>query len=238
MEEFQIQSAQNIGIKQNIAPITSRIFAYIIDGLIQFFYMLAMVFLLGLLELDFRDYWAFYMVLTLPIFLYYLLFESLWNGQTIGKNAMQIRVVQLDGSKPSFASYSIRWLFRIIDVILTSGGVAIVTILLNGKGQRLGDIAAGTTVISLKKRIDISNTLMQFIPPNYQPKYPQVTLFKDVEMQAIKSIYETAKKTENHAVILKLKQQLTTVMQVTPEELPIDFINTVIKDYNYYTQKM
>ena len=123
------------------------------------------------------------MTIGLPLFLYHLLWEMFWNGRSPGKAVMKLRVVKLDGSKPSFSNYLLRWLLRIIDLTLTSGAVALVTILFNGRGQRLGDIAATTTVISEKKTMDLHRTLLIDIPEGYVPTYPQVTVFSDREMQ-------------------------------------------------------
>ena len=146
--------------------------------------------------------------------------------------------LQCYSSKPTFANYLVRWLLRIVDVVFTTGGVAVLTILIRGNGQRVGDIAAGTTVISEKTRVKLSDTLLKELPVNYKPTYSQVTLFKDSEMQTIKSLYDTAKRKGQHNVILKLRNRIVEVMQVETSEQPIDFVDRVIKDYNYYTQNM
>ncbi|MBL4663872.1 MAG: RDD family protein, partial [Flavobacteriaceae bacterium] len=171
-------------------------------------------------------------------FLYHLLWEMFWDGRSPGKAVMKLRVVKIDGTKPAFSSYLLRWLFRLIDLSLTSGAVALITILFNGKGQRWGDMAANTTVISEKRTMDMSRTLLIDIPDGYVPTYPQVTVFTDREMQTIKSIFMEAKLKGNHNVILKLTKRVNTVMDTTSEETPIKFIDTVIKDYNFYTQQM
>lgn len=238
MEEFQIETAQNVGIVQNAAGIMDRMWAYLIDSAIIYLYLFAVIMLLVLLDLDFRDTWAIYLLVSLPAFLYYVLLETFWNGQTIGKNAMKTRVVKLDGSKPSFANYFVRWLLRVIDVVLTSGGLAALTILMRGNGQRVGDIAAQTTVISEKRKVTIQDTIIRDIAPDYVPTYSQVTLFKDSEMQTIKNLFDDAKRKGNHKVILKLFIKVKDVMLVETEEQPLDFLDTVIKDYNYYTQNM
>ena len=160
------------------------------------------------------------------------------DGKTVGKSFMQIRVVKLDGTKPSFANYFVRWILRIIDVSLSSGGIAVLTILIRGKGQRVGDIAAGTTVISEKKRIFLKDTLLRELPSDYVPKFPQVTIFKDNEMQTIKELYDNAKRNGSHNVILSLSERIKKVMQVSTDLKPIDFVDVVIKDYNFYTQQL
>ena len=208
MDNFQIETAQNVSIYQNVAGIGDRILAYIIDILIIFSYWLLSIFLLGALGTDDDDVWVFMMVLGLPIFLYHLFFETFWNGRSPGKAAMKLRVVKLDGSKPGFGSYFARWLMRIVDISITTGGVAVVSILISDKGQRLGDLAASTTVISEKKRVNLSQSLLVTVPDNYVPTYPQVTVFNDQDVQTIKTLYTDAKRNGNHNVIVKLAERL------------------------------
>lgn len=238
MDNFQIETAQNVNIAQNVGGVGERILAFIVDTLIIGAYIIIATMALGALGLsDDLGFFAF-VALGLPIFVYSLLWETFWNGRTPGKALLKLRVVKLDGSKPSFSNYLIRWLLRIIDISLTSGALALVTILLNGKGQRLGDIAATTTVISEKKTVVLAQTLVTDIPEGYVPKYPQVTVFNDSEMQTIKNLFWDAKRNGSHNVILKLTKKISKVMEVSPDETPIAFVEKVIKDYNYYTQNM
>jgi len=238
MEQFQIETAQNISISQNTAHLGDRMLAYLIDSFIILVYFVLMIILLVSLNDDYGDMWALYMVLSLPAFLYYVLLETFMNGQTVGKNLMQIRVVKLDGSKAGFASYFIRWILRIIDVVLTSGGVAVFTILIKGTGQRVGDIAAGTTVITEKKKIFLTDTLLRDLPKGYSPKFPQVTLFKDREMQTIKELYDASKRNGDHNVIVSLSNQIKKVTEIATDMKPVEFVDIVIMDYSYYTQQM
>ena len=237
MDNFQIETAQNISIQQNVAGIGERILAFIIDLSIIVIYLVLASLVMAGLNADSGSEIMYYMVLGLPTFLYYLLWETFWNGRTPGKALLQIRVVRKDGSRPQFSNYLVRWLLRIIDISLTTGGVAVVTILLNGKGQRLGDIAAGTTVISEKKKIGIDNTLIMDLPENYQPKYPQVTILSDTDIQEIKNIYQDARREGQHHLILSLSEKIAELIDVKVEERPMEFVQRVISDYNYYTQQ-
>lgn len=238
MDNFQIETAQNVNIAQHVAGIGERILAYLIDGLLMGAYIFAVIYIFSNLELGGDYMMVLSMTIGLPIFLYHLLWEMLWNGRSPGKAAMGLRVVKLDGTQPSFSNYLIRWLLRIIDITATSGSLALVSILLNGKGQRVGDIAAATTVISEKQTTHFSETVLIDIPEDYVPKYPQVTIFSDTEMQTIKNIFREAQVNRHHNIILKLAKRVATVMEIQLEETekPITFIDRVIKDYNYYTQ--
>ena len=237
MDNFQIETAQNIGILQNSASIGDRILAFLIDLFIIIMYSIISMLLLAGLEADRFGEMVYYVVIGLPIFLYYLLFETFWGGKTPGKAALKIRVVKLDGSRPAFSNYLIRWLLRIIDISLGSGSIAVVTILLNGKGQRLGDMAAKTTVITEKRKVSLANTLAVEIPEDYVPKYPQVTILKDRDVQEIKEIYRNARIKGNHNIIIALAEKLSSLLGVKFEEKPIVFVKQVIEDYNYFTQQ-
>jgi hypothetical protein len=160
------------------------------------------------------------------------------NGQSPGKYFLHIRVTKIDGSKPTFGSYLIRWMLRLIDISMASGSVALLTILLNGKGQRLGDLAAGTTVISEKKQITINDTLNVDLKENYTPTFPQVTLLNDTDVQTIKNLYKTALKKKNYVTINALKDKIIELTEIKTNLRSIDFVDTIIKDYNYYTQEM
>jgi uncharacterized RDD family membrane protein YckC len=238
MDKFQIETSQNVGIHQNVAGITDRMLAFLIDSMVILSYYILIIWILAALDLDLRDFWALYLLASLPGFLYYLLLEPLQTVKTVGKYILQTRVVKLDGSKPAFSNYFLRWLLRFVEVTLTSCGVATITILLNGKGQRLGDIAAGTAVISEKHNIQLSDTLHEEIPVDYQPSYPQVTVFTDKDMREIKNIFKDAQKYRNHEVILKLSSQIEKVLEIKTSETPLEFVEKVIMDYNYYTQNM
>ncbi|HBR54801.1 MAG TPA: RDD family protein [Flavobacteriaceae bacterium] len=239
MDNFQIETAQNVNIAQNVGGVGERVLAFIVDYAIIFLYIVLVSIALGALDGVSEDFEILvYMTIGLPIFCYSLLWETFWNGRSPGKALLKLRVVKLDGSKPAFSNYFIRWLLRIIDISATSGALALVTVLLNGKGQRLGDIAASTTVITEKKVIGLAQTLVMDIPEGYVPKYPQVTVFTDAEMSTIKSLFWDAKYHGNHNVILKLTKRLSKVMDVTPDETPIAFVDKVVKDYNFYTQNM
>lgn len=238
MDNFQIETAQNIAITQNVAHVTTRIGSYLIDALFIFGYYLIIILIMGMLDIPLNmEYMSLFVLLGLPVFFYSLLFEVLMNGQTPGKYFNQTRVVKIDGSKPTFGSYLIRWLLRIVDFSLASGSVAVLTILLNGKGQRLGDIAAGTTVISEKKRITLKDTIATDVEDNYTPTYSQVTLLTDNDIHTIKNVYRDAMKKRNHKVILKLHAKIIELTGISTEQKPTEFVDTVIKDYHYFARQ-
>jgi uncharacterized RDD family membrane protein YckC len=238
MDDFQIETAQNISINQQVASLSTRIGSYLIDLLLIASYFIVVVIIINALDIKLGlDSYVTYTLLTLPILFYSLLFETLLNGQTPGKMLNNIRVVKKDGSKPAFGNFLLRWVLRIIDIQIASGSVAILTILLNGKGQRLGDLAAGTTVIREKQKITLKDTLLADLPDDYKPVYAQVTLLSDNDIQIIKNLYQKSVRRGDHNIILRLHDKILKLTDIKTVQKPIEFVETVIKDYNYFTQK-
>jgi uncharacterized RDD family membrane protein YckC len=90
------------------------------------------------------------MLTVAPLF-YFVIFEYQWNGQTPGKRVAGIRVIRTSGLSIDRTSASLRNLFRILDLLPTSYMVGIWSMMLTSNQQRLGDLVAGTIVISLPK---------------------------------------------------------------------------------------
>ncbi len=81
------------------------------------------------------------------IFGYFWVSESLWSGQTVGKKAFRLRAVGDRGEPLTFAQAGIRNIVRIVDFLPYAYGVGLIVLFVNGKGKRLGDLAAGTIVV-------------------------------------------------------------------------------------------
>jgi len=117
--------------------------------------------------------------------------------------------------------------------------VGIVTIAINKNVQRLGDIAAGTAVISLKSKVTIDSTILQEIDDNYVPIYPTVIRLSDNDVRIIKENFELAYMKKDYAVINKLKVKIEEVTGIKNQSgNDMDFLRTILKDYNYYTRNM
>ena len=81
------------------------------------------------------------------IFGYFWLSEVLWSGQTVGKKVFRLRAVGDRGEPLTFMQAGIRNIVRIADFLPYGYGVGMVVLFANGKGKRLGDLAAGTIVV-------------------------------------------------------------------------------------------
>jgi hypothetical protein len=73
---------------------------------------------------------------------------------------------------------------------------------------------------------------------DYSPKFPQITIFKNREMQTIKELYDSAKRNGDHYIIVSLSDQIKKVTEISTNLKPFEFVDVFIKDYSYYTQRI
>lgn len=84
----------------------------------------------------------------LLLFGYPAILETMWNGQTVGKRAIGLRVVTVEGAPVTFRHAAIRSMLGLVDFLLPPVGVAAtLSVLLTRRDQRLGDVFAGTIVL-------------------------------------------------------------------------------------------
>jgi len=241
MENIGIETTQNVDINYKIASLGDRVVAQILDFLVMIGYAIAMGIILfylnqALFNSSFYYPTAFFVTLYLPFFFYDFICEVFMNGQSIGKKAMEIRVVKIDGSQPGIGSYFLRWILKPVDVFITQGSVAFLTILINGKGQRLGDLAANTTVIKLKQDVNLEDILIPKVEEKYEVVYAQVNLLNDSDIQIIKDVLNHKLNLDMYAyqnLVDKAKFGIARKMGVEPEANAVRFLNIVLKDYTH-----
>lgn len=239
MSELQINTTQNVKINFTAAGAGERLLAFIIDMAIKIGYLMVLSWTFDVFEN--MDQWSqigINTVLSFPVMFYTLALESLLEGQTFGKKALNIRVVKIDGYQASLSDYVVRWFFRIVDIYIF--GLGFFVILFNKKQQRLGDMAAGTAVIALKDKVTINHTILEYLKEDYKPTYPNVIKLSDNDARIIKETFTIAKASKDYQTLIKLRKKLIEVTGIkeVKQKNDIEFIDIIMKDYNYYTQSM
>ncbi len=79
---------------------------------------------------------------------YPVIWEMATRGRSLGKMAMGLRVVSDDGGPERLRQAVIRALSAVVEIFMFMGAPAVIASLASTKGKRLGDIFAGTMVIS------------------------------------------------------------------------------------------
>lgn len=240
MANLLISTTQNVNLGYTIASIGERIFAVLIDLLIFFLYFFVLSMVFELLDDVFSDRWTILGIenlLLLPIMFYSLYMHILFNGQTIGKMIFGIRVVRVDGAPVHWSNYSIRWMLRIIDQWMFPA-VGILSLIFSDKTQRVGDAAAGTVVISTKKRLGISSTILEEVTQDYTPTFSTVMQLTDKDVRLIKETYRIAVKSNDYKTLNALRVKVEQVVGSSSTLFDKPYIDLVLKDYNYYTQQV
>lgn len=268
MKLLQINTTQNVPINFELANVGQRLFAFILDNAIKFSYIFLVSYFLGdrffaVFEEDFWSQKGLIVILYLPATVYTLVSEIAMNGQTLGKRLMKIRVINIDGFRPSVSDYLIRWFLRLVDFhaylflfifvpmdheilgpIVSMFGtftvfVGLLFIAMTKTSQRIGDIFARTIVISLQDKTRIGHTILENLKETYRPSYPAVIKLSDNDARIIKENYRKAVDGKDDQTMLRLKNKIIEVTQIVPvHDDNRVFVKTVLKDYSYYTQDM
>jgi len=176
-ETLIIETPERVPLHFALASIGNRFLAVAIDHFIQY---LAIV-LISLAVLSFAGMtgslfggeffqempkWtiAILIIVVFALFAgYFVFFEWLWNGQTPGKRLMKLRVIREDGRPITLWEALARNLLRIFDAVpgfvLPIYSIGLITIFMNSRDQRIGDMFAGTVVV--RERTDEAPTFAE-----------------------------------------------------------------------------
>jgi uncharacterized RDD family membrane protein YckC len=141
----RIETPEGIALELRAAGIMPRALAWLIDLALRFGAMWALS--IPLVLLGAAGEGVLWVVMFVLVWLYQLLFEVLWNGQTPGKKVMGLRVVRLNGAPVGWLGALTRNLLRVVDMLPFCYGFGAVSSLLDARSRRLGDLVAGTLVI-------------------------------------------------------------------------------------------
>jgi uncharacterized RDD family membrane protein YckC len=239
MQTVKITTSQNITIDYEIAGLGDRVLARLIDGAVFLgVFLLILVYAVST-DFNFRGnetvITVLVCILAAFIVLYDLVFEIFYNGQSIGKRAMKIKVISLDGSSPGVGQYLLRWIFRIVDFSLTSQLCALISVAVTEKNQRIGDLVAGTTLIKTAPRTTLDSLAFKPGDENYEPSFPQAAELSDGEISLIHEVLSNVKKSENYTLLHATATKIKSHLQITDTRGLDDetFLRTIVKDYTY-----
>lgn len=162
--KFSIDTPEQVSLEFNLAGIGSRFMAVFIDTLLQGMLLFAAM-IAGVsvaLVSQMGSTWAIAIVILVYFGIYwgyFAVFETVWKGQTPGKRLIKIRVIKGDGRSINVYDAMIRNLIRIIDFLPTAYGVGVLTMFIDKKNRRLGDLVAGTVVIHDREHVGIEANL-------------------------------------------------------------------------------
>src|SRR5947208_8899315 len=148
--ELVVATPERVSFEYQVAGLGTRGIAQILDLLILAGVLLGLLFVaiaMGQVGLDTIAYLLAILGSFVIVFGYFWTCEAFWSGQTIGKRVFRLRAVGDRGEPMTFFQAGIRNEVRIVDFLPYAYGVGLVVLFINGKGKRLGDLAAGTIVV-------------------------------------------------------------------------------------------
>src|SRR6185436_5425397 len=100
-----------------------------------------------------------------------------------------------------------------------------------------GDILAKTILISTKTKGTLDETVFQEVADSYVPSFPQIMQLSDKDINAIKSILETARKKSDFNMAEAAASKIKAHLKIESSVSPFDFLEVLLKDYNYLSTK-
>jgi len=236
MQTIAVRTTQNVFIHYPVASAGERILGYLIDRLIMVVYSFAIVGILARLEV--KAIWVWVGLLAPVWFLFSVLFEIFMNGQTPGKRLMRLQVVRLSGTQATVGDFVIRWIFGFIDFFILGGAIAVIIVAAGGKGQRLGDVVAGTSVIKLSERKEIAaSEIFITADDQYTPAFAQVVQLNSTDIELMQRALEAERNFGNSAPLLAVAAKIRAQLGIQTDLPPEVLIPTLIKDFSHLTSR-
>jgi len=265
MTVLKLPTTFNIDLEFEVPEFHRRMFAWIIDLILQVFYLIIIFRIYDeyvkshLSDVTFENDPWISRILILPVIIYHIVCEVTMNGQSIGKRLLGIRVVNENGGKASISQFLIRCLIRTSDYMiliiivygaffgpyviwLLFGSVVllitdVILVVSSKKNQRLGDILAHTILVNTKAKGSMDETVFMEVADNYVPVFPQIMKLSDKDINAIKSILDTARKKGDFNLAAMASEKIKSHLKIDSPIQPFDFLDTLLKDYNYLSVK-
>ena len=240
---FDIQTAQNVPLALEPASVGERIVATVVDALV----VMAWAFVVSAVAfgaLGLPDSWALAtLLLYLPVGLYHLAFEVFLEGRTPGKLVTKTQVARLDGAQPTLGQYLLRWLLRFVDVTATAGTAALVSVLVTRRSQRLGDLAAGTTVVRRRRRVRLAEVLYPPPEPDHVATFPQAERLTDADVRTLRAVLVrlrlSSRDARATALARRAKAAVEKRLELEPVQMPPEaFLRAVVRDHVFLMDRL
>ncbi len=246
MRKITVKTRQNVEITYRLASLGMRIAAFLIDAFIVYFSIFAIAVIAGALDSGFAFRTPLILGGLLLAGFYHLIMEVFNNGRSIGKAAMNLRVIGIDGENPGVGSFLMRWMFRLVDITLSSGGIAILSFALTEKRQRLGDLLGGTVVIDEHKKTthslaDIAESKRTGDEPEPSDSkeilYPEAALLTEEDLRKIDALYRKTRESGYHSDLRrKMNERMKAILEkkmgiASVDQPATEFIKQVYSDF-------
>jgi uncharacterized RDD family membrane protein YckC len=244
-DELVIETPERVELHYVLANVGNRFLAAAIDHLIQALLILLVLVIAGAFSDGplFRGSggWAAAIAVLLVFGIYwgyFVVFETLWSGQTPGKRWMRLRVVREDGRPVRFFEVFVRNLLRlVVDFMpVPTYAVGVISIIFSARSKRIGDFVAGTVVVkerateapSLDDIVKISNIEQERMERAAPASFAVDTrLLNESELRAIETFlkrrYELTARNRT-ALAARIAQPILARLNLAPDGLAPEIV--------------
>jgi len=170
-----IVTPEAIVLELETAGVASRVLAGLIDLLVQFGLLLAGLLLFAMvgamveITSDSAQQTVAAILVALVLLGYPVLLETIWRGRTIGKRALGLRAVTVEGTPITLRHATLRMMGGLVDRFAPPGGITGTLLVLGTRRhQRVGDLIAGTVVVRDPERTPLPQALWFPVPHAYE----------------------------------------------------------------------
>lgn len=248
MKDLAILSPSNVAINYQLAQLPERSLAFAIDFTVVLIVGQLLVSTFGaLLTSVIGDdgflfmFVQFYSRLII-FFAYFALAEYFFEGVTLGKHALKLRTIRVDGAGATFETYATRSIMLFLDFVLGFGAVGLLAAGSNPLRQRIGDRIAQSVVIRSRPRTlyELNDILAIKTVDTHEVVYPQAERLDIKQALLLKQLIVRWNKQPGPAlrgVVQEAAQRLGDHLGL--EQLPprkLEFIRQVLRDYIVLTR--
>ncbi len=258
-DEIRIETPEQIDVQLEVAGLGSRFVAQVIDwvlkwGLLALLALLVAV-VLSLLGAGVERHFSSILLRALLVFFFYVFllgfdiyFELRHNGQTPGKKHAGIRVVREGGGPVDFQAVCVRNLLGMADFLPSFYALGALLILVTPRGQRLGDLAAGTVVIrerAFTPPVDLDKEIDQLARPELTFTAEQLQACQAEDRHVLRSFFQRYAEMEpepRSRLAFRLVEAFLTKMGCDPAEPIVDsedaeqFLASLYRDLESWTR--
>ncbi|MDR1901985.1 MAG: RDD family protein [Treponema sp.] len=160
---LSVQTPEGIEFVLHPAGVAIRACAYGIDCTVQWIIIMFVSIITDTLD-TMSGKWFLLLVIFLVNWFYFVIWELLSGGQSLGKRIMGIRVVRGDGSPINAGASFLRNLLRFADTFMSLNLIALISMAVSRGFRRLGDWAADTVVVyTASSRAPVKKLLMPWL---------------------------------------------------------------------------
>lgn len=238
MKSINIESSQGVLIDYNLSSVVARFGASFLDMILYYVYALVIASLFD----NFAFSFILPIVYLLSFMLYYILMEQYAGGQTLGKKAVGIRAVRIDGQPLTLVDSAIRAFLLLFEGFFTLGTIAILISGTSRKRQRLGDLASDTVVVNIPQKGSLRLARLNQLEELSKEEviYQEVLVFSEEDMLFIKNAIKEYQKYRDEIraqIITSLVEKALVKMELKIEvKNKIAFLKQLIKDYVILTR--